>query len=376
MCILAVQFLVLPRHTRSVGDAIEDLVGGVLAGVLLFVKVTYGMAAVGLVLFCLLRNGQWHRLPRTMTGLVVGLTLCLWGIGSVSAFWSDQAMIASAATMSSRIGDVFFRCRNDPSTLCTLLVFAIAFTGVLGAQRDKHIRKPWGRELIGMAFLVAIGLFLCASNAQYYDIPLVVIAFFVLAEQSRRLLCAGHEPHDTHFLCSWSALLVLGLMMLLAPIFTTDGKSIVYSWYWKHTRQGSSQAAVIETPSLAAMLTDSRDPYASVVNDGIGLLKKHELAGARIMSLTANSPFPFALSLPSPKGGATGLLYTRLCSDRCYPAPERFLGDVTHVLAPKASYPLLNKTDSWMERVYGPYVKQHFQQVGESSCWMLYIRDR
>ncbi len=60
-------------------------------------------------------------------------------------------------------------------------------------------------------------------------------------------------------------------------------------------------------------------------------------------------------------------------SDTRYPAPERVFGEVTHVLVP-TDYPLRSDTDTWMMKVYGGYLKDHFRLVDKSPTWDLYIR--
>ena len=94
---------------------------------------------------------------------------------------------------------------------------------------------------------------------------------------------------------------------------------MVYAWHWKHVAMGTPEDVRVDAPGLRTMCIEQRYLYAQVINEGLDLLKKRDLDGACIMSMNMYNPFPFALGLPSPKGGATFFHYGHLMSDSRYP---------------------------------------------------------
>jgi len=62
----------------------------------------------------------------------------------------------------------------------------------------------------------------------------------------------------------------------------------------------------------------------------------------------------------------------RLLDDAHHPPVEFVMQEVTHVMAPKRSmYPA---SGPFLWRIFGDYLRAHFDRTAESDLWTLYVR--
>ena len=111
--------------------------------------------------------------------------------------------------------------------------------------------------------------------------------------------------------------------------------------------------------------------YVEKVNDGLRMLRK--LGGVhRVAALDYVNPFPFALQWPALRGNlwAWQLGFT-FCDTAC-PTPEQAFGDADVLMVP--TYPGEKPGFSAMLRIYGGYIKEHFEIGDKSDQWHLLLR--
>jgi len=247
---------------------------------------------------------------------------------------------------------------------------------------------------------VAVGWAVLALNTQWREIPLLAVACAILLETALRSGVAPDGPGGEAFRFRF----LLGaafFFFLFGRTFLSDSASVGYSWAVKnHMRYSTPDSALFQTESLSPMLLPPQGgeqverprvvaellerrsfspsvagrlsltpyQYAHLVNDGVALLQPHVNAASRVFCMDSANPFPLALRLPAPKGGA--LWWDKMTFNRkIFPAPERALGEVTHVMLPKSG---VDSEAVW--EVYGPYVTEHFRHVAASELWDLYVR--
>jgi len=74
---------------------------------------------------------------------------------------------------------------------------------------------------------------------------------------------------------------------------------------------------------------------------------------------------------PAP-GGTTVLQYQTTFSDRFRPSAAFLFGSADLVALPKKFSD--GSLDVVIERFYGPYLRSHFREIGESRDWRLFYR--
>jgi hypothetical protein len=355
---------------------LADLFAGVVAGLLFFIKVTYGAAAVVLLLVPIVVGGaSWGRMAARLAGWAVTVAVCFAAIGSVSPFFNEQAMMAAAAPASERFLTILNRAEECITDIAVLPLMIVAFAALLSSEGIAVRSIAWWRELFNLAIVAGLGLIICSSNTQHGEIPLFAVAAIVFAETCRRWLKIEHAARTVYGLC-WAIALLSTVLALMAPTAWNDAFSIGYSYYWKH--RWPEYSLHVDTPSLKMMaIEDSQRMDVETLQDGIKLLSKHDTTDARVMAFTNFNPFPFALRLPSALGGSHCFQLHRIVSDRWYPPAERVMGDVTHVMCfhyqpDDASG---KKQNEFMERAYGAYLRQHFHRVDDSQYWTLWVRN-
>jgi hypothetical protein len=86
------------------------------------------------------------------------------------------------------------------------------------------------------------------------------------------------------------------------------------------------------------------------------------------MTLDLVNPFSYTLGTPPPQGGATWLGYGNNYDEVHGPPPETVFGNATLVMEPKKF------SDPNISFVYGGYLADHFQMLGESAQWRIFRR--
>jgi hypothetical protein len=90
------------------------------------------------------------------------------------------------------------------------------------------------------------------------------------------------------------------------------------------------------------------------------------------MSLDFTNPFSYSLGIKPAPGGTTVLQYHTTFSDRFRPSASFLFGSAHLVALPKKFSD--GSLDVMIERFYGPYLRAHFREIGESEGWRLFYR--
>jgi hypothetical protein len=351
----------------------EPLLTGCAAGLLLFLKVTYFLAALPLLAVSLL---LWEDRARRLSAYAAGfaatsLAFLAYLRFDLAAMWSDLAMAAAARSSSLAwrygFGEV----------IAGVLVRWIPL-GALAFLCDRLLRRggdPWWRAhrlLLAAAAVAAVDAFLLVSNAQSFTCPLM--ATFAL------LLLFPLEPALRSV--NWAPVLILLAALLAGPAAVLNGVGLTYAFYQSRFHPNPPGVLRFDSPRLRPLVLydvapgdidrDSNGrPYVASVNDGMRLLAANTRPSDRIATLDMFNPFAYALARPPMHGGMAAAAYRYFLDDRHHPSPERFFGDATVVMVPKhpASLPL---TYDGYRRIYQPALERNFHLAAESSYWWLY----
>lgn len=396
LCILAVVWLLPPakREGSKAAEAAESLLAGCLTVALALTKINYLAAALAIGFAGLvLTRGGWRRLFWYAAGLAV-IPVLLWTFSSFSfrAYLGDIATVGRLADSGERLMRM---ARVFAGNLAEMLL-VVATYGLL--------RPFFGKAGLRMAVLcggcVAVGWVVLALNTQWREIPLLAVACAILLETALRSGVSTDGPGGESFRFRFLMGAAI-FFFLFGRTFLSDAASVGYSWAVKnHMRYSTPDSALLQAESLSPMLLPPQGgeeversrvvaellerrnfspsvagrlsltpyQYAHLVNDGVALVRPHVNAASRVFCMDSANPFPLALRLPAPKGGA--LWWDKMTFNRrIFPAPERALGEVTHVMVPKSG---VNSEDVW--EVYRPYVTEHFRHLDASALWDLYVR--
>jgi hypothetical protein len=384
--------LLIPSRT---GSRATDVAGGVSCGalvaLLLYCKMTYfivGSAGVvvGMVLFR--RSLAWLIGFMGGFGLVCLAFAALLDV-SLSNYASDILAAARSQSAPMRLRLLSSSLRNGLSEIYLLVLFS-AFAATIVSRRTRPTLAN-ARAWIVLVFLVSgsqvIGMGNSAQGGGVEE-PLFAVALVILLEHYRRdshgfIETAADAPRLLYTLA-----LAIGLPLLGGGTFGRDAASLAYTAGWHVLEKASFDASRrLHSASLSEFLVPASTEHVTAywlardhpanVNDGIDLLRKHVTAKSRVSCLALANPFSFALELP-PVRGEPLWWDLNLSFDRStYAVPESFLTDATLVMLPRLndrSHGCCFETVEVMERLYGPYLEEHFVERDRSSAWILFAR--
>ncbi len=366
---------------------------GLLCGLLIFVKINYLLAAICIASAFVLKNRQR---PAALAAFAAGWAASAGAILAylrfdVPAVLGDLRMVAANASTRGTLQGIIDRVVRiagiawySADVLSLAIVSGwIIWRAVGGGRRGLQ-------RLLFPAAVVLLGLLVCGTNAQNYDIPLIAVAMLLAAEIFNR-----STPVATK---STQAAVSLLALLLTAWIAVPDAVSVGYSFAWNAQEKGRiaatdriQSATMLNMPLprqpseagasdeatwqhyFALPVDEGATPhqYMLYLNAGIALLRPHVTPAARIVPLDSANPFPFALGLPPASGGALYWHYGLGFTDTAHPDAERTLRAADFVLVPKNALSLnARKIQGLFE---GP-LEREFRLLDENRAFLLYIR--
>ena len=399
LSLLALQSFLTPKSRvgSRISDDVESFIAGVLVSLLMLTKVNYTAAALGISLIgFLVIRADLRRIIFSVAGLLlIPVFLLAFTSFSIPAWLGDFVTLG-------RLVDMHYRWLRMTELLFSNL-FPILSVGVL-LLLLKPFCDSFGKLLVICGTCVGIGLVVLNMNMQMHEVPLFAVACAIILETARRNWESGAVSESLLPIFRLCFLAGTGIYLLLTGwTFASDTGSVLYSFAYKnHMRYSTPENGIIQSKNLGSLLMPPRPgesveqekveqdilgrryyspfmvgrvsftsyQYAHLVNDGLALIKPHVTPATRVFCVDLANPFPFALSLPYPKGGITWWAPNTF-NKKIFPKPEQVFEEVTHVLIPK--YGLGHSTGLILE-VYKPYLMEHFEPLAESKLWDLYVR--
>jgi hypothetical protein len=353
----------LPRPRKA------ELWGGISTGVvvatLLFLKISYFIGAVFLIAALLpcrpQTRAQW-------AGLFCGfgtVFLAFWAYlrFNLVPMWDDLRMVAGAKPVQHNWWIV--------NNLYLSVIFFVLFVGAAVAFFRARREAPTARR-IGMAgiLICLAGLFLLATNFQYFDLPLNAIMAVLVLQDVAALASANRSPVHKREALKRAALLLWGSLFVVGYV-GYDAMGLGFGLSSKLAWEQSPHTS-FSAPVLAGFRSYEKG-YVDFVNDGLTLINQHRRPDDTVMSLDFSNPFSYALGMKPAPGGAITLHYGVNYTEAHHPAADRLFGEASLVIMPKKnSNP---RVDLGVRAVYGPYLQAHFHPLGESREWWLYRRN-
>lgn len=373
--ILALILFVPPREQRD-RTWIDIAVAGGLLAAMFYLKITYFAAGLATLGFAVLFHRHVGRYWRAW--LVVGALLVLNALAPHNQAyladilaWATSGAVRKAATL--HVNNFVAAIGQYGPYLA-----AVAVGAWLWSSGRATFRLP-----LTLVFLLVMSLLLLSQNSQAAGMPSAIIVLFILYDRLR-IAFASLGNRDV---APWL------LTLLLFPLFAVGGYAASIAGYHAYARDGRGVYVVERTnlgglavpagprgtflsfsntfdyPSRAGdaparplyQLSDYE--YVLVLMDAADLLRDRPSGGIVVMDSV--NPLPFMLGVEPARGA--NLWSTWSAPKR--PAHE-FLGGVRYVLVPK--FPTSPQWTDDMMRLYAGYLEEHFRQVAQTRCWMLY----
>lgn len=367
---------------RPAGSSTEDWTGGISTGALLslvlFLKASYFLTAVALIVILALFLGRLAL--RRILGILLGSTLvsiCVLAYlrFDVAAVLRDLRMAAGARAESMKI-PVWIVLNHWP-VLLGVVFFCAATALLLGdrAPQWRGIRLP----ILGAIFFFAdVGLI--RSNAQA-DGFLVCAMFAILllneiANDQKTLA----ETAATSQRPAYAGVLCLGALLFI-PQFASDLAALAFGAWQKERPSNPAALLRFTSPNLKPLLlyeSDDNPPsegrmFTTYVNQGIALLQRETRPNETVLTMDVTNPFPYAMERRPPRGGHAAPTYNYNMNDQYRPSDDWFFGDADIVMVPKRPSQGDNHyTDFY--RAYEPGLMQRYSLAAETDLWRLYRR--
>jgi hypothetical protein len=360
-----------------------DLLGGLLIGaviaLLLLLKVTYGLAAIGIFMVALvLQPTRW----REFGAVAVSLLLCLAVVdlatgGQLRAYLNDLALTAQMPSNGVRIPKLF-------SGLPVFVAFAFGSLLLqLAATRDDTqsaigpLIKNWRPLLLALA-VGGSGLVVLMQNHYYTEATTLLLMPLIVAEWTGlTVMGTAAAPGIWKRGGEWIGALLLVTLALPA----IDAGFILAQKVQTMRKAAPAQFAGTEFRDL--VIDETHLPTAdgqcasSTCRDVRRMLTGRELLQRlcpayrqrAVLALNFSNPFPALLGAPSPRHAPIWLHSDRSFSAAAHVPGETLLADVGCVMIAK------NESNAAaLAAIYNADLRRAFQRAGQNAQWQLWVR--
>jgi hypothetical protein len=377
--VLSLILFVPPRRTAE--PWIDPVLAGLLVVAMYSLKITYFAAAIGEMAVAFVVCGHVRAKWRSW-GAVMAVVFA----NAVAPYnWPYLGDLAAAVQTGAATTHPIAILLPLFENVDELVIYAVAF--LVGAMLWRSGRAPL-RVPVGIAACVVSAIAILSQNTQGEDLPLGLVAAFILYDCICRAPPAigGVRP-------VW---VLLAVLVMPAAIVVKQAASIV-AYPLSLARAGNllvvdhgnlkGLAVPRDKDGLLAAFADGRIDYTflnrtreagiseeltqfeyiQTILEAEALLSKPGMTPGGITVLDQVNPMPFVMNWPPPRGGSMWLAPT-------FPwrTAESTFAEVDYVLIPKFSTYRLVTLEA--QRRYGAYLQAHFPVRSESRSWIMLRR--
>ena len=389
-CIFFLQAFIPPRPDVAPRSVIEGVVAGFTLTVIVFTKVSFGFFAAIALVVALFARSLW-RDRNFMLALIAGgltSTVAMYVVGGASLFnyAADVLSVVGAQDPHRRLGSLRAALKGGaiPAALLAVtwtLAVVVSFARGILNRRDA-IRITITATVIGVSALLIASF----NTGEQGEIPLfVVLGLYILTE----VRIAGSTMNG-QLQERWRYVAAIAIVWfgVAGPIMLRDAKSI---WVGYQSRDYAGLAPahqIFDSPSMRDFVI-RHDAYWVTeywetsqlprrINDGLELMRRTVGPDSTILTLAFSNPFPFALELPAPRGTPIWFDYGLNYNEKVYPDAQKLFEDVGYI-----AIPIIRDTDGYLTgrknvetllKIYGPFLHDHYREVGRSTYWILLKR--
>jgi hypothetical protein len=385
LAMLMIELLISSRKDLRSNSLKSGITTGILLSLLLYCKLTFlAVALAALVLSCLFTRGRpfkWFLYVALSFGLSVAFMYIFFGL-NIFAYFAETRSVAA-----------FYSSKHyDPSIERYILgknrwylYLCLALIPILYLEyrrtREKNTRLGEILSLLSIVLITISGIFLCIFSAQYTDIPIFFVAGLIFLDYFARRFKSVQYPLDIRGMVTYFLGIVIIIPMLFGNIFLQDVTSTIFAFILNKPdsstvaesqkfKSNSMKDFIIPYDIYSHMVAEKYHQghpalYPHQVNDGLVLLRKHISKNSKIIAIDFSNPFPFALELPPPDGGAS-------VNDNHHLEPEKMFKGANIVMIAKDSDNY--KTVDRLRKYYDKYLEQNFTLIDSSKSWQLLKR--
>jgi hypothetical protein len=371
----------LPRvdAERPRAALMDGLLSAVLVALLFFTKATYAVVGLGLILASVgtvRRNAhRWLYSLSTAAALALLIIAVELKFGILLPYIADLQRTAQAQGGTSRAYQLLVMAFHTAADHVLILLIAAV------ASFLSNTRASVG-HIIYLLVLMGAELAIAMQHHRALEIPLVPVTALIAFQLFRSRLPVPAKP-GVLVVAVTAAVLLLFLKPMAADAMGVLDESLDSS------APGPAVDWLRETPlrDLALRAAPNRvlsgggclggppqvvgdREYFSVLQDGVRLLNKHPLAGARVLSLTRTNPFPILIGGPPVRNELSWWDRGRTFNASVHPQPETLFRGVDYVLIPKL-VEWSASTRRAMLSIYGAEIQRRYTLLEESGCWRL-----
>lgn len=344
---------------------------GLACVVLLFLKISYGLIALGIAAASvLLRARERVRLAGLVAGFVLaGLPILMYlrfDVGALVREYRLLAVVKGDGLTPSRVLRRFYTDRFEiaPVLLLTLLTAMLP---------DTLLRR---RIALGVAAVLATlgGTLLLLTNTQSQGLPLLAGVALLVIDQ----LSTGVEVEKGA--SNRGALLCFGLLAVGIPL-AQDVAGLATAFADKilplrpsYRLQAPHLQALEFVNSSRANKNDNGEPFVRYTEEGMALISRYARPRETVLGMGLSNPFSYAMLRPPAHGGTVAMGSTNV-SLHAIPSKERLIGDVDLILIPAFPASERDVMTIVLNR-YPEVLGSEYVRVAESENWSLYRRRR
>ena len=381
------------RYPSRRSEYVDGAIAGMLLALLLYWKITYFVAAVGVTACAAVLIPRVSRWYLAAMAAVAGVCLALFVFVGVSLpRYVANVRYAVKAQLPAMRYQLLWASLNHNAMWMYLLAFCLVlltWTWSRGKTPPFAITRIW---LASVALLGAT-LFIESGNSSQgggLEDPLYFITAVIAFESFRRIDPRQVARPDSSTRTAFAASFAVILPLFFGTIVLGDSVAYAYSVAWDCVRRPhipvsqrfhSAPLSDFYVPTSTTHNTaywPARD-FPARINDGIDLLRKHLQPGDRITTLSFTNPFNFALGI-KPARDRIVFWDPHVTYDPANPpaTPAQYLGDATVVMVPRLldrSTGCCFETADVMIGLNSGYLHDHFHEVESTPTWTLYRRN-
>jgi hypothetical protein len=362
--------VVVECMTLAEDDARGGFAMGIACGLLAFLKVTYAVVAVPLMLItggAALFRKRW--LAAVCAGGALAAILALMYLRfDIASMLSDLSMAAQGRSRSWRPREILLLGIGQVAESIPLMLLALA----AGESRLRSGAIAFGTLLLGG--------FLLSTNHQPASLPLDGFVAIVFADQFFR------RPSARTGGLAEAAVVAVLAFACVGPLCFQNAVSMAAAANEKThpsnpymSRLDSARGASLTFPPSPFETETGGPAYVRAINDGLALLRRRTGPHDGVLTIDMMNPFNYLLDRPSPTGGLAAGAYNYVISDVAHPSGDRWVGSARYVMVRKYSHEVKdfaveNYHVDGIRRIYQPILDERFRVLDETDHWILYVR--
>jgi hypothetical protein len=362
-----------PVQTRSGQDAFDLACAAALTLLLVYTKLSFGLAALAFLVALLFdpRQRRWAGGALACCALAALIIEWLWR-GSLP-YLADLGMAAKVSGfVRGTVGQILDHVLGNLADYVLLVVFAS-----ISLWRTRSVP-----DLLFYLACAVGGFLLINQNFQAWGILSLHAAAVVAVETYLR--CAdldGPEDEDR----AWSV--QPGVQLLFVALVLPTIVHCLIALGLHATAATARAGREIALPRLAGIRLANLWTWAdydiaaksiAAIEDGAGAVSSLEPKPTRVFVLDLANPFSAGLGLEPPRGDSSWLLWGRNTDAATFYPAERLLSDVQIVAEPKppidAGADPRETASEALRALYRPYLASNFAMVRETELWKIHRR--